>query len=228
MRILIIEDDLKLAARMKVALKKDDHLVDLITGSSKTINCSNLHHHEYNFIILDLTLPGKDNFDACIEIRICGIKAPILILMGEESPNNETKTIDSGADGYLVKPFSIEDLQTNIFNINKNLNDVTPVIQQMGPVRLDPNTKKLYLKDKEVVLTSKEISTLEYFMKHPNQVVNREQIIDYVWGPNFTSLSNVVDAHIKNLRKKITQDKNKSVIETIWGFGYRFNVSNLI
>lgn len=227
MRILIIEDDMKLAVRLKNFLEKDGHVIHTITEGSKSVTCSNLHRHEYNFIILDPSLPGKEGFDVCMEIRICGIKAPILLLATRDDEEYKKMSEDCGADDYLTKPFSTEELREKIKNILDRQNKANKV-QQINNVRLDQKSRTLFLKDKEVSLTAKELNILEYFMQHPHEVLNREQISDSVWGLSPKSVSNVVDVHIKNLRKKITRDKNMPVIETVWGFGYRFNVSNLI
>lgn len=223
MRILIVEDDEKLAARLKKGLENKGFAVDLVTDGLKAVTRISLYRTIYEVIVLDLMLPEKDGFDVCIEVRRLGIKIPILVLTARQDTEDKVRALDSGADDYLVKPFSIEELGARIRALTRRPENQLPVALQVGMIILHVNTKKVYCNNKEISLTLKEFSILEYMMSHPHQVLNREQIMDHIWGFDFNSFSNVVDVHVKNLRKKLTYGKNKPVIETVWGFGYRLN-----
>lgn len=223
MRILIVEDDEKLAARLKKGLENKGFAVDLVTNGIKAVTRISLYHTTYEVIVLDLMLPDKDGFDVCTEVRGLGIKTPILVLTARQDTEDKVRALDSGADDYLVKPFSIEELTARIRALARRPENQLPVVLEVGPILLHVNTKKVYCNNKEVSLTLKEFSILEYMMRHPDQVLNREQIMDHIWGFDFNSFSNVVDVHIKNLRKKLTYGKHKPIIETVWGFGYRLN-----
>ncbi|MHB8652227.1 MAG: response regulator transcription factor [Minisyncoccota bacterium] len=223
MRILIIEDDERLGPQLKKGLESKGFAVDVLTDGSKAVTRISLYRQEYEMIILDLMLPGKNGFDVCREVRDLGIKTPILVLTARDDTEDKVRALDIGADDYLVKPFSIEELAARVRALTRRPENQLPVILEVGPVLLHVNTKKVYYKDKEVPLTLKEFSILEYMMRHPDQVLNREQIMDHIWGFDFNSFSNVVDVHIKNLRKKLTHGNKKPVIETVWGFGYRLS-----
>jgi DNA-binding response OmpR family regulator len=223
MRILLVEDDERLASRLKKGLEGKGFAVDLITNGIKAVTRISLYRSEYDAIILDLMLPGKDGFDVCTEIRELGVKTPVIVLTAKHDVEDKVKALDAGADDYLIKPFSIEELCARIRALTRRPENSLPVVLKAGPVEMHTSTKKVFCDGKEIDLTLKEFSLLEYLMRHPNQVLNREQIMDHIWGFDFNSFSNVVDVHIKNLRRKLNYEKGRPLIETIWGFGYRFN-----
>jgi DNA-binding response OmpR family regulator len=223
MRILLVEDDERLASRLKKGLEGKGFAVDLINNGIKAVTRISLYRSEYDSIILDLMLPGKDGFDVCTEIRGLGVKTPVIVLTAKHDVEDKVKALDSGADDYLVKPFSIEELCARIRALTRRPETSLPVVLKVGPIEMHTSTKKVFCDGKEIDLTLKEFSLLEYLMRHPNQVLNREQIMDHIWGFDFNSFSNVVDVHVKNLRRKLNYDKGRPLIETVWGFGYRFN-----
>lgn len=223
MRILIVEDDKKLAERLKVGLESKGFAVDTIDDGAKAVSRISLYRNEYVAIVLDLMLPGKDGFSICTEIRGLGVKTPVIILTAKQEVTDKIKALDAGADDYLVKPFSIEELLARIRALTRRPEQTLSIVLKAGPVELHSNTKKVYRSGKEVDLTLKEFSLLEYLMRNPNQVVNREQIMDHIWGFDFNSFSNVVDVHMKNLRRKLKSSRHEPIIETVWGFGYRLN-----
>lgn len=226
MRILLVEDDEKLALQLKKSLESQGFAVDLVNDGLKAVTRVSLYRNEYEVIVLDLMLPYKDGFDVCTELRTLGINIPILVLTARHSTEDKVRALDSGADDYLIKPFSIDEFFARIRALVRRPENSLPVVLEAGPLKLHTNVKKVYFNGKEVTLTLKEYSLLEYFMRHPNQVLNREQVMDHIWGFDFNSFSNVVDVHLKNLRKKLRYGKpgkNKPIIETVWGFGYRLN-----
>lgn len=221
----MVEDDERLATRLKKGLEVKGFAVDHVTNGIKAVTRISLYRSEYDSIVLDLMLPGKDGFDVCTEIRALGVKTPVIILTAIHDVEDKVRALDAGADDYLVKPFSIEELCARIRALTRRPENSLPVVVKAGPIEMHASTKKVYCDGKEIELTLKEFSLLEYLMRHPNQVLNREQIMDHIWGFDFNSFSNVVDVHIKNLRRKLNYSKGRPLIETVWGFGYRFNDS---
>lgn len=223
MRILIVEDDEKLASRLKKGLENKGFAIDVVENGLKAVTRISLYRTIYEVIVLDLMLPEKDGFEVCTEVRALGIKIPIIVLTARHDTVDKVRALDLGADDYLVKPFSIEELAARIRALARRPENQLPVVLEVGVITLHVNTKKVYCNNKEISFTLKEFNILEFLMRHPDQVINREQIMDHIWGFDFNSFSNVVDVHVKNLRKKLTYGKHKPIIETVWGFGYRLN-----
>src|SRR3989344_3758460 len=221
MRILIIEDDQKLAEAVKIGLEKEGYAVDHIADGSAGQRRIEINHADYDLVILDLMLPGSDGFEICKSIREKEITVPILVLTAKLSTEDKVHALDSGADDYLVKPFSFEELMARIRAILRRPEPVIAIELKLHDITLNTITRKVYRNGKEIPLTLKEYSLLEYFMRHPGQVLNREQILDHLWDFGFDSFSNVVDVHLKNLRKKINDTRGERLLATIRGVGYR-------
>jgi len=221
MRILIIEDDLKIAEAIRAGLEKVGYAIDHIADGEAGQRRIEINHADYDLVILDLMLPGKDGFQICKNIREQHLNIPILVLTAKLSTEDKVNALDSGADDYLVKPFSFEELLARVRAILRRPEPVIPVELKLHDISLNTVTRKVYRNGKEIPLTLKEYSLLEYFMRHPGQVLNREQILDHLWDFGFDSFSNVVDVHLKNLRKKINDIRGERLLETIRGVGYR-------
>lgn len=220
MRILIVEDEERLAKSLKKALEKEGFAADYVTNGETGLSRIEICHKDYDLVILDLMLPKKDGVEVCKEVRAKGIKIPILMLTARFDTNNKVTALNMGADDYLVKPFSFEELTARIRALLRRPPQSVPVELKVQDLVLNNSTHKVVSNNKEIKLTVKEFALLEYLMRHPNQVINRNQILDHLWGYDFDSFSNVVDVHIKNLRKKINNNRRK-ILETIRGIGYR-------
>lgn len=220
MRILIVEDEERLAKSIKKALEKEGYAADYVTDGEVGQRRIELYHEDYDMVILDLMLPKRDGFEVCRNVRAKKIATPILILTAKFDLNDKVKALDAGADDYLVKPFSLEELIARIRALLRRPKQAIPVQLKVQDLTLDLSTRKVIRKNKVIRLTVKEFALLEYLMRHPNQVINRKQILDHLWGFDFDSFSNVVDVHIKNLRKKINKGKH-NIVETIRGIGYK-------
>lgn len=157
----------------------------------------------------------------CKDVRAQNIILPIIILTARDAVEDKVLALDSGADDYLVKPFVFKELLARIKALLRRPEQILPVELKVHDLSLNTTTRKVYRKDKEIPLTLKEFGLLEYLMRHPNQVLTREQILDHLWDFAFDSFSNVVDVHIKNLRKKVDGENNDKILETIRGVGYR-------
>ncbi len=221
MRILIIEDEEKLAQALKKGLEKEGYAVDYILEGEAGQRRIEISHGDYDLVVLDLMLPKKDGFEICRAIREQNITIPILVLTARDATDDKVSALDSGADDYLVKPFSFEELNARVRALLRRPDQTLPVELQIKDLTLNTATRKSHRKGKEIPLTLKEFGLLEYLMRHPNQVLTREQILDHLWDFAFDSFSNVIDVHMKNLRKKIDSHHHDKLLETIRGVGYR-------
>ncbi|MDD5144989.1 MAG: response regulator transcription factor [Candidatus Pacebacteria bacterium] len=220
MKILIIEDDEVLVQMLKTGLGKEGYAVDYLTDGEAGERRLELHYMDYDLIILDLMLPKKDGAEICKNIRKKGITVPILILTAKADTEEKIHLLDEGADDYLVKPFAFPELLARMRAIIRRPAKMLAEELTVSDLMLNSLTQRVHRGAKEISLTLKEFRLLEYLMRHPNQVINRDQILDNLWDFDFSSFSNVVDVHIKNLRKKIGNNHSK-MIETIRGVGYR-------
>ena len=220
MRILLIEDEEKLAAAVSEGLTKRGYAVDTIADGDTAFTRISIHHGDYDLVILDLMLPGMDGATICKKIRERGVKIPICILAARKEATTKVDLLSTGADDYLVKPFSFEELTARMQALLRRPQEMVPVVLKAHDLELNPSERTVKRRGKLIELTLKEFGLLEYFMRHPNQVINREELLSHLWDFNYSSFSNVVDVHIKNLRKKITKGK-ENILETIRGVGYR-------
>jgi DNA-binding response OmpR family regulator len=222
MRVLIIEDQENLANLIKDGLEAEGFAVDYVLDGEAGQQRIEMNSDDYDLVILDLMLPKKDGMQICKEVREKKITTPILMLTAKDGIEDIISGLNVGADDYLVKPFTFEVLLARIRAILRRPKTSLPIELRVQDIILNPSTKKVIRNNKEVRLTLKEFSLLEYLMRHPNQVMNREQIISNIWDFAFDSFSNVVDVHITNLRKKIG-DKKGRILETVRGAGYKIN-----
>lgn len=221
MRILIVEDEEKLATALQTGLAKNGYAVDIINNGEKALSRIALNNMDYDLIILDLMLPGMEGGAVTKSVREKGITTPILILTARDEIENKVELLLTGADDYIVKPFSFEELLARIKAIFRRPQSSLPQILKIRGVELNSSTRKVTKNGKEVMLTLKEYMLLEYFMRNPNKVVNREELLSHLWDFNYNSFSNVVDVHVKNLRKKLGWESSEGILETIRGVGYR-------
>ncbi len=220
MRILVAEDDKSLANILKKTLEKEGYAVDLLSEGETIERRLEVSHADYDIAILDLGLPGRDGLSICRETRAHGVKLPILVLSAQSDPAIKIAALEAGADDYLSKPFAIQELLARLRALLRRPPTVQIDELTVGDLKLNRLTRIVTRQERPITLTVKEFTLLEYLMRHPNQIISRHQIIDELWGYDFVSGSNIVDVHIKNLRKKISVGKQK-VLETVRGLGYR-------
>lgn len=225
MRILIVEDEKKLAEALAKGLALKGYAVDILGDGKKALARISLHRSDYDLMILDLMLPGMTGFEVCKAVRELGVTVPIMILTGRTETESKVDLLLSGADDYLVKPFSFEELSARVHALLRRPVESTPAVLRVRDIELNPIERRVVRDGKELKLTLKEFGLLEYFMRHPNQVVNREDLLGHLWDFNYASFSNVVDVHVKNLRKKLSDKSGSTVLETVWGIGYRLRAS---
>ncbi|MFZ2190302.1 MAG: response regulator transcription factor [Candidatus Magasanikiibacteriota bacterium] len=222
MKILIIEDQENLAKLIKTGLETEGFTVDYVLDGETGQRRIELYHDDYDAVIMDLMLPKRDGLEICKNIRDKKITTPVLMLTARDQNQDVINGLGVGADDYLIKPFSFDVLLARLRALLRRPKNIVPVELNLRGIKLDTTAKKAFYKDKEITLTLKEFSLLEYFMRHPNQVLNREQILSNLWDFAFDSFSNVVDVHITNLRKKLGPEGN-SILESVYGIGYKFN-----
>jgi DNA-binding response OmpR family regulator len=217
-RILIIEDDKSTSDFLKEALTQERYAVDTaFTGEEGESLAETV---SYDAILLDIILPGKDGIQVCADLRRKKVDTPILILTCKSEDSDITRGLDSGADDYLTKPFTIDVLLSRLRAlIRRGQNSINPDIK-VGNLILDTVNQQFWQGTREITLTSKEYAILEYLAGHPDSLITRSTLEQHIWNLNTDSGSNVIDAHIKNLRAKLGEE-NRGLIQTIRGRGYQ-------
>lgn len=219
MRILLVEDDPKISSFVKIGLESNDCLVD--TAYDSTIGEKLAFSRKYDVIILDVVIPGISGFDLCKKIRNNNISTPVIMLTSLDSVEDKLTGFDCGADDYLVKPFSFQELFARIKAlIRRNKEAVLIPVIKVLDLELDSVTKKVKRNNKEITLTATEYKILELLMTNKGKVFDRMHIAEKIWGYSFNSGTNVIDVHINSLRKKIDKDYSQKLIQTKKGFGY--------
>lgn len=219
MRILLVEDDPKISSFVKIGLESNECLVD--TAYDSTIGEKLVFSRKYDVIILDVVIPGISGFDLCKKIRNNNISTPVIMLTSLDTVEDKLTGFDCGADDYLVKPFSFQELFARIKAlIRRNKEAVLIPVIKVLDLELDSVTKKVKRNDKEISLTATEYKILELLMTNKGKVFERMHIAEKIWGYSFNSGTNVIDVHINSLRKKIDKDHSQKLIHTKKGFGY--------
>jgi DNA-binding response OmpR family regulator len=221
MRVLVIEDDRRIASVLEKGLKAESYAVDLAYDGEEGEELAAIN--EYDVIILDIMLPNQDGWQTCENIRNDGIHTPILMLTALDDVNDKIRGLDTGADDYLPKPFHFGELLARLRSLTRRSTEVrTTIIEKFG-IQLDLNTHKATREGKEIILTTKEFALLELFMMNPDRILSRYTISEKVWDMNFDPKSNVIDSFIKYLRQKVDRGFSKKLIHTVRGSGYIFS-----
>ena len=221
MRILVIEDEEKLAQSIKKGLETNGYAVDYILDGAEGEERIILYYKDYDLVILDLMLPNRSGLEICEEMRRRGITTPVLILTAREAVEDKIAALDKGSDDYLVKPFSFDELLARIRSLLRRPTSILPSHITVRDLSLDPAKREVYRTGKKINLTLKEFELLQYFMRHADLVLNREDIYTHLWDFADNSFSNTIDVHVKNLRHKLGYENDKEFIETVRGVGYR-------
>jgi two-component system OmpR family response regulator len=220
MRVLVIEDNQKLADSISRGLRQEGYAADYLTNGLEGEKRILMNQSDYDILILDISLPGKNGIDICLALREKEIMIPIIMLTARDTVQDRVLGLDSGADDYLVKPFSFEELLSRVRALSRRQRTTLLPELHVGELTLNPSAQEVYLGDKKMDLTLKEFRILEFFMSNPDQVLSRQKIIDHLWDFHFNPLSRVMDVHINNLRNKL-DNKHGTTLETIRGVGYR-------
>ncbi|HEY9597744.1 MAG TPA: two-component system response regulator RppA [Cyanophyceae cyanobacterium] len=230
MRLLLVEDEPDLGAAIKQVLSHEAYVVDWFLDGTQTWDYLESAWTEYSLAIIDWMLPGLSGVELCKRLRQEESPLPVLMLTAKDRLEEKIIGLDSGADDYLVKPFKMLELLARLRALRRRSPQYQLRQIQIGNLALDyathavsrehPNGEREYIS-----LTAKEFQLLEYFMKHPDQIVTRDQLMNQLWEIGAEPVSNVVAAQIRLLRRKLGEDNNTSLIETIYGVGYRFNAN---
>lgn len=218
MRILVIEDENKVADFIKKGLEEQSYVVDRAGNGIEGEQLAG--YNEYDVIVLDILLPKQDGWKTCKNIRLNGVKTPILMLTSLGETEDKIKGLDLGADDYLTKPFSFDEFLARIRALIRRGSSGEATTLKLADLELELLERKIKRNGKEIQLTQKEFALLEYLLRNKKKVMTRTQISEHVWGIDFDTGSNVVDAYIKMLRKKIDKDFSPQLIHTIVGVGY--------
>ncbi|MEP7325585.1 MAG: response regulator transcription factor [Gemmatimonadota bacterium] len=218
MRILVVEDDRKTARFLKQGLEEDGHAVDVAADGTEGTQLG--HLHPYDLIILDLMLPGKNGLQLASGLRREGIQTPILMLTGRDSTADVVRGLDAGADDYLTKPFSFDELIARVRALTRRQSSGVSGLLRFQDLELDRLKRSVRRGGVTIDLSPREFRLLEHFMIHPDEVLTRTNLLEKVWDMSFDPETNVVDAHISNLRSKLEVKGGARLIQTVRGAGY--------
>lgn len=223
MQILLVEDDEKIANFLRRGLIEESYAVDIAHDGDEALYKFDIN--EYDLMVLDLMIPQIDGIKVCQKIRQKNTHLPILILTAKDSVDDKISGLDAGADDYVTKPFSFTEVAARIRALIRRGNKADPPVLTIDNVKLDPATRTARRGDKIIQLTAREYALLEYFMRYPNRLLTKTQILEHVWDYNYDGLSNIVETYVKYLRKKLqTSNTDKELIHTLRGSGYIMKV----
>jgi two-component system OmpR family response regulator len=219
MRVLIVEDEVKLAGLLRRGLAEEGLSADVARTGDDALWMARAT--EYDAIVLDVMLPGVDGLEVCRRLREDGQWSPVLMLTARDAVEDRVAGLDAGADDYLTKPFSFAELLARLRALARRPPLERPAMLEVGDLRLDPATRRVWRGDVETHLSAKEFALLETFMRRPGHVLSRYQLLEHCWDYGYENRSNVVDVYVRYLREKIDRPFGRKSIETVRGAGYR-------
>ena len=222
MRVLVVEDEPKMAGLVKRGLEEEGIAVDTAGRGEDAVWMAG--STEYDVVVLDVMLPGLDGFEVCRRLRTDEVWTPVLMLTARDAVEDRVTGLDGGADDYLVKPFSFEELLARLRALARRGSAERPAVLEAGELRLDPATRQATRGDAEIALSQKEYALLETLMRRPGVVLSRLQLLEHAWDDSYENRSNVIDVYIRYLREKIDRPFGTDTIETVRGVGYRLRV----
>ncbi len=221
MRVLLVEDERRIADFIRKGLSEYGYAVDVAGDGEEALDWVDVA--QFDIVVLDVMLPVRDGIEVCRELRGRGVQIPVLMLTARDAIEDRVRGLDSGADDYLVKPFAFAELLARLRALARRERSVSGARLQVGGLTLDTTTREVFRDGRPIDLTSKEYALLEYLMRHPNQVLTRTMIAEHVWNYDFDNATNVIDVHIRNLRRKIDDPFPDRLIHTVRGAGYRIS-----
>ncbi|MBX5475335.1 MAG: response regulator transcription factor [Thermoleophilia bacterium] len=224
MRTLVVEDDPKLGPLLRRGLSERGGTADLAVSGADALWMARAHR--YDAIVLDVMLPDLDGFETCERLRQDGVWTPVLLLTARDAIEDRVRGLDSGADDYLTKPFSLAELRARLRALVRRGAPERPAVLEVGDLRLDPATQRVWRGTTEIDLSAKELQLLELFMRRPGEILSRYDLLEHAWDMNYDNRSNVVTVHVSHLREKIDRPFGRNTIETVRGLGYRLRVES--
>jgi two-component system, OmpR family, response regulator len=218
-RVLIVEDELRMASLIHRGLVKEGLSADIAGTGEDALWMAGAH--DYDVIVLDVMLPRMNGFETCRHLRSSGMWAPVLMLTARDSIEDRVAGLDTGADDYLVKPFAFAELLARLRALARRGEPERPSVVEVGDLQLDPATREVRRGESQIQLSAKEFALLETFMRRPGEVLSRLYLLEHAWDFAYDNRSNVVDVHVRRLRRKIDEPFGRRSLETIRGAGYR-------
>jgi two-component system, OmpR family, response regulator len=222
MRVLIVEDELRMASLIRRGLVGEGLAADVAESGEDALWMAEAG--DYDALVLDVMLPGIDGFETCRRLRHNGVWVPVLMLTARDSVDDRVAGLDTGADDYLVKPFAFAELLARLRALARRGGLERPSVLEIGDLRLDPATRRVWRGPVEIQLSAKEFALLETFMRRPDEVLSRYHLLEHAWDFAYENKSNVVDVYIRHLRNKIDLPFGRQSLETVRGAGYRLRV----
>lgn len=208
-----------MARLLQRGLNERGHVVVVAATGEAALSVARMG--DFDVVLLDVMLPGVDGFELCRRLRAGKIWAPVLMLTARTAVKDRIHGLDAGADDYLAKPFSLEELLARIRALARRGPVERPAMLTVGDLRMDPAARRVWREEREIAMSAKELALLETFMRRPEQVLTRDQLLDHVWDPAYEQRSNVVDVYVRYLREKIDRPFDLHTLETVRGVGYR-------
>lgn len=219
MHILVVEDEPKMARLLQRGLAERGNTVEVApTGEAASAIAT---AGDFDVVLLDVALPGIDGFEVCRRLRAARVWVPVLMVTARSAVEDRIRGLDTGADDYLPKPFSLEELLARIRALARRGPVVRPTVLTIGDLTMDPATRRVWRGEREVPLSAKEFSLLETFMRRPDQVLTRDQLLEHAWDMAYEPRSNVIEVYVRYLREKIDRPFGRRTLETVRGVGYR-------
>ena len=222
LRVLVVEDEVAIAAGIRQALTDDGHAVDVVGDGLEALTWAETY--PYDLAILDVILPGIDGFAVCGRLRSAGFPSPILILTALDGVDDRVQGLDQGADDYLAKPFAMAELRARVRALRRRIGPDRAATITIGDLELDPATLSVSRAGRPIRLTGREFALLELLARHPGQLYTQDRLLDALWNADFVAESNIVEVYIRSLRRKIDEGRRNGLIETVRGSGYRVRV----
>jgi len=223
MRLLVVEDEQRLAAGLRKGLEAEGFAVDVVHNGTDGIWMA--RENPFDAIILDVMLPGANGYQVCRTLRAEGNWTPILMLTAKDGVWDEVEGLDTGADDYLAKPFSYAVLVARLRALRRRGARARPTVLEAGDLRLDPAARRVWLGGEQIALTRREFAILEYLLHHRDEVMSKRDILDHVWDFDFDGDPNIVEVYVRRLRTKLQRPGDGALIETVRGAGYRLVVA---
>ncbi len=220
MKLLVVEDDKKIAAVVKRGLEAEGFSVQVALNGTDGLWYAT--EGSFDLIVLDIMLPGRNGFQICADLRAAGDWTPILMLTAKDGDLDEAEALDAGADDYLTKPFSFPVLVARVRSVLRRTSGRSgPVPVIAGDLRIDPAARRVWRADREVPVTTRQFDVLEFLLRRAGEVVSKREILDGVWAYDFEGDPNIVEVYIRRLRAAIDEPFGRHAIETVRGAGYR-------
>ncbi|HEY9638955.1 MAG TPA: response regulator transcription factor [Coleofasciculaceae cyanobacterium] len=216
--ILLVEDEVKLARFIQLELDSEGYQIHVAHDGLTGLTIA--RETPPDLVILDWMMPGMTGLEVCRRLRATGSKVPVILLTAKDEVSDRVAGLDAGADDYVVKPFSIEELMARVRAHLRRTHDDNPDVSQFGDLSLNRSTREVFYGSRAIDLTAKEFDLLDYLMSHARQVITRDQILEKVWGYDFMGDSNIIEVYVRYLRLKLEEQGEKRLIQTVRGVGY--------